>query len=351
MVNEMDPTFFCRYTALYCAVILALVQSQTIYISSSNSGPCTSGLCLTLNQLAQTATSVIGSGLNVTLVFLPGNHLLNSSPFTVAGIRYLSMISNTGDNSKHIIRCDNSSNFQFKFNCLVHISGLSLSGCLENEVHEVDEFTIENCHLIGAQEALGRAFVATNSTVHIEKSHFTRFGSHKGGAIYCSLSSIGIYDCVFTKNCAANGGALYVEGNSDVTIVNTTFSQHGCSGSVTSTNRSIDDDNCFHLENFTATVTGGVLSVFESNVSVLWSTFAENIASNGGAVYCHRGAFVNASNVDFSSNKATTYGGVFYQLDCDIHISESNFSKNSGSLGGVFLSQWNLDNRSSTIGR
>ena len=185
------------HSSVYHAAICALNQSVT---------------CMTLEQLAVsspvtlTATKVD----NLTIVLSPGTHNLNATNFSTYGIPYVSMTSSaeTGDSR---INCYGSARFMFKLNTLVHISGLALSGCLDNEVDEVEEFIVEDCRLTGDREQSGRALVVVNSTVHIARSDFRSFYAEncRGGAIYCSMSSIIISECTFS----GNSGTTVSQGN------------------------------------------------------------------------------------------------------------------------------------------
>ena len=250
-----------------------------------------------------------------------------------------------------MINCHLSTKFQFRFSSIVHISGVSLNGCLENIVYEVEEFTMENCMLFGTERLLGRALVVTNSTLHIMRSTFTSFHgyeSYKGGAIHCSQGHIHVSNSTFTKNSAASGGTLYIEQNSVANIENSVFSHHKdsvccfeiCNGGVIFANfsfvtlsRCIYSNNGFHKDNIS--VISGALSAYKSNISILWCTFIENIASNGGAVHCHKGTSITISDTKFAYNKAINNGGVIHKQECAIQITGSNFSNNTGVLGGV----------------
>ena len=349
----MDQSFCYHFIIL--SVLLVYIECATFHISpSTNDTLCTSVYsCMTLSTAA---SLVIRPGLNLTLVLLPGSHTLNTSNFIAAGIPYFSMKSSSG-HSNHTINCYLSSNFQFRFNTQIHMSGLSFNGCLENEVYEVDKFIMEDCILLGSEKLSGRALVVTRSTLTIMRSSFTSFyGSklHKGGAIYCSQGNIHILNCTFTGNCAASGGALHTEQNSDITIEKSVFSNHkACykeshNGGVIFVNMSLATlsscvfrNNSFHRENLG--INGGTLSTFGSNISILWCTFSENIASNGGAIYCHNGTFINISDTKFTYNTALNNGGVVYKLECAIQISRSNFSNNTAKLGGVLYATLSTD--------
>ena len=330
-------------------VLLVIGEGRTIHITPSAADVSQCGLsCMTLTQFADSSQIISRSEINLTLLFLPGQHLLNQSKFDVTGLQYLSMRSSSKmDSLISTIHCSSvSSKFLFNFNTRVKIKGLTFNGCLENEVHSVSDYQMEDCHLTGGGDQIGRALLVTNSTLRLKRSYFESFqssGSNKGGAIYCFRSVISVTECTFVNNTATSGGALYAEGNSELIIVNSMFfnqnPQLNCQYRDRISNLTIDLSNgfpkCDTFNERSVCSSGGVISVIESNVSVHLSTFVDNIASYGGTVYCHKGAVVNISNSNFTFNTATVYGGVMYQRDCNVQIIGSNFNDNSGGLGGV----------------
>ena len=350
-------TWFQNMIVLLPLLLSAVGENHVIFISKNITECVTSNnSCMSLSQFTITSQSIRSdSEENLTLVFLPGQHQLNQSNFDVTGLQRVSMRASLSseDSLKPSINCSMSSKFQFKYNALVKINSLTFNGCLENEVHEVHDFIMEDCHLIGTKELNGRALVVTNSTLLLKNTYFESFqgcGSYKGGAIYCLQSIIYITNCTFTNNTATTGGALHVEGNSESIIVNSTFSKQNPQlknyYNKTTNNLTVDLSNsvpkCSTFNGKSVSSRGGVISVVESNVSVQSSTFIDNIASYGGAVYCQERAVVNISNSNFTLNAATVYGGVIYQLDCNVQISRSNFNDNSGKLGGVIYHIANL---------
>ena len=350
-----------RYCFTVSLVFLASVECQTVYIVPSTGGavcPIASSAnnsCMTLTQIAASSTAALPTESNLTIIFLPGNHTLNATNFSLTTITHVSMKSQSRDGfSRCAINCYKSSKFQFRFNSLVHISGLTLNECYEIEVHQVKEFVMEDCRLSGRERSFGRGrgLVVTKSTLNIMRTDFMSFhgsAAHKGGAVYCWQSNISLSDCMFINNSATSGAAVYIEENSTLISLNCSFSNHiVCIDNDTDAiygvvyvnlssvilHDSGFSNNSFCHGNLT-TNSGGVLCVFRSNVNISECTFVGNIAFNGGVAYCHRGAKLMISSTNFVENKAMNYGGVIFQLNCGVHIIGSNFSHNSGKLGGV----------------
>ena len=330
----------CSFFA-YLSLVLILVQSDTVYISESQSLTLCNheDVCMTLSEFLD---SYSVDNVELEVIFLPGNYALNSTIFSLNDTPFVTLKSSTGESSRHIINCHMSTKFKFKFQSLVNISGLTLNGCLDNEVSGVESFIMEDCRVKGDKEKSGRALMITNSTAHIVRSHFTSFNSYKGGALSCSLSNVSMLHCNFTDSRATNGGVLHVESSSFVTIekclflnnmahsddfgdhfIKSTTMSRGCSGMFKN----------YHQDDFCTS--GGTIYALESDIVVHLSTFTNNNALAGGVVYCINKTRINISNSTFSNNKATVSGGVIHQLDCLVSITTSSFYNNSGKNGGV----------------
>ena len=192
---------------------------------------------------------------------------------------------------------------------------------------------MEDCRLFGMETPFGRGLVVTQSELSIRRTYFVSFhgsASHKGGAVYCSQSTVHLSDCVLTKNSAISGAVVHVEGNSTLIVSNCLFSNHTrCSSNnetdsvqyygVVYTNASsviLSDsnfsNNSFYQGNLTTDIyNGGVLGALKSNISISRCTFMGNTAFNGGVAYCHEGAKLMISDSKFTQNEAKNNGGVF----------------------------------------
>ena len=145
----MSPNFIFRFIASF--TLLASVGRCIVYVSPSASdslcGSTTNSSCVTLAQIAAASTT-IPTELNLTIIFLPGNHTLNASNFTIVEVPHVSMKSLARDGSfRYVINCHKSSRFQLESSTHIYISGLTFNGCFETEVHQVSEFIMEDCRL------------------------------------------------------------------------------------------------------------------------------------------------------------------------------------------------------------
>ena len=225
-----------RYCFIISLVFLASVECRTVYIATSDAvcpiASSANNSCMTLTQIAASSTAALTTESNLTVIFLPGNHTFNATNFSLTMIPHVSMKSQSSDGfSRCAINCYKSSKFQFRFNSLVHISGLTLNECYEIEVHQVKEFIMEDCRLFGRERLFGgdRGLVVTKSTLNIMRTDFMSFhgnATHKGGAVYCWQTNISLSDCIFMNNSATSGAAVYIEENSTLISLNCLFSNH-----------------------------------------------------------------------------------------------------------------------------
>ena len=298
---------------------------------------------------------------------MPGNHTLLSN-LTVARCTHFLMKSEDSQQPA-IINCGVSSRLQIKSSAYVHIRGIILDGCVENEVNAVKNLTLEDSVLsaTGITNVSGSALVITNSTVVIMNSRFEYFmrsktaesmggvifslqsdmlilnsmftmnRANKGGVMYCLESIVLINNCTFTKNSAIQGGALFIKQNRTASITNSSLFQEYLV------------EWKYSMDFYTMLSRGSFFCV--------GSNFIMNSASMGGAIYClaknsysctlriDRTNFVfnNASygavfevrfsnmvihNSSFQNNKAYRIGGVGYCYHSTLWISESAFCHN-----------------------
>jgi hypothetical protein len=134
-----------------------------------------------------------------------------------------------------------------------------------------------------------------------------------GGAISAIFAKIRISHSHLRYNSGANGGALYCEGT----------------GSVI--------DSCLFSHN-TATGKGGAYWKYHTNIpTVKNSTFSDNTAYDGGAVYIE-GWFGNFDRCTFIRNRASNCGGGIYIYEGPANLYNCRFSQDSAGLrgGGIY---------------
>lgn len=301
-------------TFLLIIVYLHHAAGEVYYIipNSNSSANCTTP-CLTLSQFA--ATSGLYLKANTTLVFVQGQHYLNSR-LTISSGTCFSMTTAGAESS---VTCADNSQMVFNDYDVITITNLDFIECGDNRVQNVKKFMLHGSGFNGARDS-GTALELISASVFVFSSTFVsnRKGKLKnvrypwdefendlvGGAIIVTQSKIEILQSYFENNGAKVGGAIFAEQQSTVNITNSTFRQQSVSGGA------------------------GVLFADESNVSIDRSVFINNEATYGGAVMYSQRSNINISESQFEHNFVNSRGGVFVFRQCNITIESSNFTSN-----------------------
>ncbi|MEQ1568244.1 MAG: MopE-related protein [Myxococcota bacterium] len=169
----------------------------------------------------------------------------------------------------------------------------------------------------------GGVWVGGSTTFSVEGCSFDGNRSDvEGGGFSAEDSAGGVFvGAVFTGNSAAYGGALYIDGDADLTVVGSTFDDnHATAGNggalrVYATGApAITIDTSTFTAN-TATGFGGALAATTQNGAllgelVLESTwFSNNTADNGGALSISNIDTIDAAHVVLCANEADNDGG------------------------------------------
>ena len=283
--------------------------------------------CLTLDQYAEQAASYFTMG--ATFLFLAGNHsleknlsLINIADLTMKGIQDSGFNVNVLHRNGRFIICENVTR--------LHFEGLAFT----SQVDSSSSSSSQNTSL----------FVISNAQ-EVTMLNMTFKGSgdlNKGTlrAMYMKNSTLEIVSCYFEGNTAFDGGALYVDVGSHVTL----------SGSIFRENK--------------ASRRGAAIYATESTI-ILKETLGNCITHNsaqdsGGGIFCMscrlyiegkletadteeatmKSLLVPHSTV-FSSNQAQWYGGGIFIAYSIALFSATNimFANNSASKGGALSSQ------------
>ena len=126
----------------YCILFVA---GSVYYVKPSVHNPCLEeSSCLTLLQFAANAQDYLDS--NVSLIFLPGYHSLDSR-LSVHNISELSMHSNSTLSPSPIIFCQEQASINFSSIDVVYISHLKFVGCRSHRVTNIVNFFAWRCGL------------------------------------------------------------------------------------------------------------------------------------------------------------------------------------------------------------
>ena len=184
-------------------------------------------------------------------------------------------------------------------------------------VYAISNLNIDNCEFNKnrADYQAGALSIADNVTVNNSRFN-NNYASRSAGAISVSGCNNTIECSSFKENDAANGGAINVDLTYDCSCEN-------C--------KNIIHDSIF--TNNTAEE-GGAVWVYD-NCEITDSTFKENSAQkDAGAVYYgiySKGSIMNST---FDNNRAT-YGGAVYTYENNGVISDSTFENNNAEFGGA----------------
>ncbi|MEE1151197.1 MAG: hypothetical protein UH242_09630, partial [Methanobrevibacter sp.] len=187
----------------------------------------------------------------------------------------------------------------------------------------------ENAGAIKWSGANGKVF---NST-------FTKNSANDAGAIfwdYIDDDEVGIIlSCLFLNNSAdVAAGAVHLECNNP-TINNSTFINNSAHsggaiyswvyGKFTLTNNSYFINNRAHLD-------GGAIFLRETICEFSDLEFKDNNATNyGGAIYGGSGFYpsiIEINNAKFNGNNATSGSAIYLEKDSEIHLENIKFGKN-----------------------
>ncbi len=148
--------------------------------------------------------------------------------------------------------------------------------------------------------AENRLFAGNGGVVHVD-----------GATLYLADSSVDNFDSV-------DGGALWIEGNSQATVDNCTFTRGDASG----------DGGYIFLDG------DGALTVQNS-------TFSGGIATEGGAIYASGiDASVVVTNTTFSGNESTAPvggGGAIHTINATFEATDTTFDGNIGASGSAIF--------------
>lgn len=205
-----------------------------------------------------------------------------------------------------------------------------------------------------------------SSVAYIENATFksNKARYNKGGAIYNFENSVMVIkNSVFTENYASRyGGVIFNKGNSNLTLINTTFKNNNAgtggviynmesayifmnnskfnnnsasSGGVIYSEASKLDGYNLNFSNNYGTNGGCIYLTSTSYINLVNSSFINNSASSGGVMYLNGDNYLYINSSEFNSNHASSDGGVIYNSGAYVEINSSQFNNNSGIDGGV----------------
>jgi uncharacterized repeat protein (TIGR01451 family) len=164
---------------------------------------------------------------------------------------------------------------------------------------------------------------------------------NQGGGMHNIYSSPTLANVIFLGNSAFNGGGMYNEGNSDVTLSAAFFFNNSAEyygGGISIHNNRSTLDNVTFWGNSSGHYGGGMYNGWGSNVTITNVTFLANSANEDGGGMYNFSTNPTLRNVIFVRNSATFYGGGMLNHTSDPSIKNVTFSGNSAGYrgGGVY---------------
>ena len=364
----------------HCAAVLLMLvmfmecSGIEYHITPSPSDPCPAQSCVTFSQFAANTSSYLHS--NTKLIFLPGNHSLDSE------LRIDSVISliYLNSNFHQIVRinCGKLSRLDLCNITTVHISRLEFIGCGGNRVESISHLLIEDTSFQG-QDDSSTALEFVGTTAVIERSVFISnsvgnlkniginmwekgskpFHSLAGGAVIVTHSFITIIGSTFEDNNAQVGGAIFGELGSNIIIINSTFvgnhvashnnysdsyggalyAQSGCTLEIYNSvfnNNTVFNNNAVISDHVKAVRAGGGIAVVDrAEVYIGGSEFSHNFAQDGGAIAVWE-VTMYIEDTEFNNNEASWMGGAIHmEGKSTTNIDRNRFSNNKAFSNGA----------------
>ncbi len=176
----------------------------------------------------------------------------------------------------------------------------------------------------------GGAIASYSKDLNIYNTDFIKnVSTGAGGAIANNSKAILLLDgCTFTENVSNNqyaaGGALSCEGDSEATILNSTFTK----------NATVSERG------------GGAIYTNNAKVTITGGAFSENTAVNGGAVYTYNAndKLTISGTTSFTGNSASASGGAIYNTSGTVKATDcvfggTNVGNRAGKRGGAIYSE------------
>ena len=357
LINSLS---YCSAENVYCVMPTA---------TSCSSCPHNSVNCTTLSEYAQKAELYFTS--NTTMVFLPGDHTLDTN-ITIANVARLTMRGESSSGNIPTVVCSGLVGFGFTSMMEFKIYSLAFTSCCRRYPITLPDFQpldivyvamylqftqyaeLSNCSFHD-NNATALAINNTNITLsgNTEFIHNRACGNMKAGGAIIDLDSnltvtgnttfldnsatSGHY--IFRYMCVRCGGAIFTTGNTVLSFNGTNNFVNNSAGEsggaiVTTGNTVLSFNGTSNFVNNSAGGDGGAISTSDTTVLSFngTSNFLNNSAAfRGGAIATNNAVFSGTTH--FISNSAFVGGGTVLSFN-----GTSNFVNNSASGGGGAIS-------------
>ena len=311
---------------LLLVILASYVSTEHFYIvhndSTSQCQNYSAGTCFTLADFVSTSNHLDQD--NLTLSFLPGQHLLTRR-LTITGPQNITLIGQNSSNSLSTIKCQGTSGFEFRDIQSLNIAYLEFTGC-------------GNVRYGGAID-INRAVNVLIRGCHFTDNHVLGVGS-RGGVIYAqSTVAMNIENSFFENNYAdgrySDGGAIHVS-EGDITSTNVYYINNSAGfygGAIDISNGDISSTNDHYINN-SAVNNGGAISISFGKMTSTNDCYINNRGGDdGGAIYVDYGN-IASTNDYYTNNSAARYGGAIYIVIGKMTCTNDYYINNSGGDNG-----------------
>ena len=371
------PTY--SLLALWLVIMSVCSAQSTYYVKPNPDIVCPTAPCLTLSQCVEWANDHLFPS-NTTLVFLPGDHSLESNLAIASASRFVMIAGNSTFLPKTTIVCNGLAAFVFQTISDLQIHGLEFINCGTDalptvKIGSVLQSEITNCTIRGS---VNSSVFAADSGMIIQESRVNdskglglkllrstaklfgnTFTSNRGGGIESINSTVVLTGSnSFVNNSAhTRGGGIFASGSIIDVSGSTTFIGNRAKiggGILLEDGTSILCEGTINFLYNTAYYVGGGMSATQSNASLSGQiTFVNNSATDcisesetdmsgcsfddhyGGGTYVWRSNVYLKGKTTFEGNSAT-YGGGIFMADSKLFIEcDTRFMTNSArEFGG-----------------
>ena len=297
----INTLFYSSAENVYCVTPTA---------TSCSSCPHNSTHCATLSEYAQEAEMYFTS--NTTMVFLPGDHVLDVN-ITVVNVSRLTMRGESSSGNIATVVCSGSVGLSFTSMVEFKIDSLAFTSCGRKYA------IIANDHLAIIQVALYL------QSTHAELVNCS-FHDNLGTALRLYNTSISLAgNTEFIQNyvlCGGNlGGGGIIAHNSTLTFTgNTTFLDNSASCSVGGASYMLYSTVSFQgINNFISNSAGGDGGAISTHNTIL-NSFIKNLASGGAIFSLGSTVKFNGTN-NFINNSAAGSGGAIFANNTPLSFS------------------------------